>query len=708
MDKIKVEEELEQVVDIKEKIDLLNSYCKQFFKLDKEYAENLLSRASSLSMKADYDKGFAIATINRAVSELQKGNYEEVLIRLDEAEVLLNKVNSDDSAAFGRVYNLRGVVYSISRDYLKAAENLKKSLACCEESADLQAIGDIYNNLSLIYEEIDRVDLSIEYLKKAVDYNNQCNNSKGILINLCNLAHLLQKTERYSEALDYLDEACEIYRKGEIVERYPSLHMLYGKCYQGLGDSKKALDEYLKGLSAAEKSKDPFEQANVILQISRYYLDTEQYDILTKYLKSASTIIEQYNIELFNRELYELYWKLYERRGRYKKAFYYLQKLFQCDKKKYNLEIERNIKNIESESLKKSNKTISLISKIGREITATLDLKKLLLMIYQNINSLMDVSIFGIASYKKQAEKIFFDMFVEQGEVLPFMSTEIDSPQSLIALAIRDGKEIVLNDLDREVGDYLPGGPLMGKVISEEFKKNRPQSLIIIPFYSEGEVTGAITVQSYRKSAYSLYNVDALKALSSYVSIALTNARKAEMIKEQNKALKKMAVTDALTGIYNRREFEKKLKIIWDISSSEETKFSILMLDIDHFKEVNDNYGHLAGDYCLKVLSGIFHDNLPGDSSFLARYGGEEFIILLTAGKEEALTIAEAIRRDVAAALIEYEESSFMVTVSIGVTTVSISQKEYSCGPEKCIAQADNALYQAKEAGRDRVRFAEI
>lgn len=708
MDKNIVEEEIKQVVDLKEKIDILNSYCKTFFKLDKEYADSLLNRASSLAIKTGYDKGLAMATINRAVSEMQKANYEEVLFRLEEAEAILGRLKEKIPAAYVRIYNLRGVVYSIFRDYLRAAESFKRALAYCDESADFQSVGDIYNNLSLIYEDIERLDLAIEYIKKSVDYNKQCNNRKGLLISLCNLAHLLLKGDRYAEALDYLHEANALSEKGDFAEQYPNLYMLFGKSYQGLGEAERALEEYLRGLKAAELSKEPFEQANSIIQIARYYLEIENYDLIDKYLKRASKIVEQHNIELFNREIYEIYWKFYERRGRYKKAFYYLQRLFECDKKRYDLEIERNVKNIESESLKKSNQTISLISNIGREITATLDLKKLLLMIYNSINSLMDISVFGIANYKKNSKKIIFDMFVEQGEILPFMSTAIDSPNSLIALAIREGREIVLNDLDREVADYLDGGPLLGKAINEELKERRPQSLIVIPFSSEGEVIGALTVQSYRKGAYSLYDLDALKVLSSYLANALTNARKAEMIKEQNRALKKMAVTDALTGIYNRREFEKKLKMLWNISNSKETNFSILMLDIDHFKEVNDNYGHLAGDQCLKIVAGIFNDNLPGESSFLARYGGEEFIILLTEGKKRALQIAESIRRDVAGRTIEYEEISFKITLSIGVTTLSVSQKEYSYGPEKCIARADRALYISKEGGRNRVTFAEI
>lgn len=160
-----------------------------------------------------------------------------------------------------------------------------------------------------------------------------------------------------------------------------------------------------------------------------------------------------------------------------------------------------------------------------------------------------------------------------------------------------------------------------------------------------------------------------------------------------------MSITDSLTGLYNRRYFEMISMDEFYRAERYQSKLSCLMIDIDHFKHVNDSYGHEYGDYVLKQISNILTQIRRTDK--VCRWGGEEFIILLpnTSGTE-AKICAEHLRQKVENKVFGYENSGFKVTISIGVSSLH----EGPVGkPEELIRYADRALYRAKENGRNCV-----
>lgn len=161
------------------------------------------------------------------------------------------------------------------------------------------------------------------------------------------------------------------------------------------------------------------------------------------------------------------------------------------------------------------------------------------------------------------------------------------------------------------------------------------------------------------------------------------------------------ATTDALTGLRSKRHMKDELGREFSRARRYNRTFSLLMLDIDHFKAVNDDYGHQVGDIALRGVAGIVLSCLPTDS-LAARYGGEEFVVLLLETKlEDAVAIAERIRRAVAELTVTYREVSLQVTVSIGCA-------EYSHDDEselRLFERADQRMYAAKAAGRNAVAF---
>ncbi len=164
------------------------------------------------------------------------------------------------------------------------------------------------------------------------------------------------------------------------------------------------------------------------------------------------------------------------------------------------------------------------------------------------------------------------------------------------------------------------------------------------------------------------------------------------------------AMQDPLTGLYNRRHFEERLGSELAAAQRHGRPVSLLMVDVDHFKSINDRYGHLAGDEALKMVSFVLRGAVRKED-VLARYGGEEFVVIAReTGLDGAQSLGERIRRAVEKSRCAYQGHALGVTVSIGVT-VSVGLSEFVSGrtERELLEAADRALYLAKQAGRNRV-----
>jgi len=165
------------------------------------------------------------------------------------------------------------------------------------------------------------------------------------------------------------------------------------------------------------------------------------------------------------------------------------------------------------------------------------------------------------------------------------------------------------------------------------------------------------------------------------------------------KTVQELSITDSLTQVYSRRYFLEKLDEEISRSRKFNLSFSFLMVDIDHFKEFNDSYGHLVGDAILREVTRVIKDSIR-QVDFIGRYGGEEISVILTeTDKKEALFVAERIRKAIESKQISAYDESLKVTISIGISVFPFDAK----GNLELIDRADLALYQAKHSGRNRV-----
>ncbi len=218
---------------------------------------------------------------------------------------------------------------------------------------------------------------------------------------------------------------------------------------------------------------------------------------------------------------------------------------------------------------------------------------------------------------------------------------------------------------------------------AEEILRDRPGDNPNLPVEFENLLTG------YKK----IY-----KQLRRLIKI---NDKQARKLNEANELLTQLSTVDGLTGINNRRYFDERLEMEWRRACRHRSPVSLLLVDIDFFKKVNDTYGHQAGDECLKAIAQSMKSFFRRSTDLVARYGGEEFTVLLPdITKASACSLADSLRGKMEALEICCEGLRIRTTISIGVST---HIPEFPEGWERILSEADGALYRAKQNGRNRV-----
>jgi len=227
---------------------------------------------------------------------------------------------------------------------------------------------------------------------------------------------------------------------------------------------------------------------------------------------------------------------------------------------------------------------------------------------------------------------------------------------------------------------------------------SRPvRSLISAPLASADSFLGLLRLDNQRPGAYTQEDLRFLSVICGIGAVALENSMLFQRTKE-------FAIHDGLTGLYTKGYLIERLRE--EIRRSVRRKnsyFSLLMVDIDHFKQYNDNFGHIAGDIVLKNLSRLLTDSLGEFSPVISRFGGEEFCVILPdTDKKKGARLAEELRSVVAASRISLRQQQEKMTVSIGVSAFP-TDAGYE---DELIIKADKAMYAAKNGGRNRVVIA--
>ncbi len=329
----------------------------------------------------------------------------------------------------------------------------------------------------------------------------------------------------------------------------------------------------------------------------------------------------------------------------------------------------------------------AVLHRVSQEVVAaSLDPEGIYTAIHRAASKLMTTEAFVIALLDENENKIDGVYLIDREGRTPSMSLPAD--RGLSGQVISTGASIYIDDLFRELeeGDTIAtgsvrfGGP-------EEVR-----SILAVPMRLGNKVTGMLSAQSYTVDDYTSEDQHLLEMLASYAAIALENSR---LFKE----VQRLAITDSLTEIYNRRYFFEQGQREFNRAVRFNRSLSAILVDIDHFKNVNDQYGHAAGDVVLRTVARRIQQAVR-EIDLVGRYGGEEFTVLLPeTDLETARVVAERLHADMKQPFTIPGGRALYLTVSIGVAEMSPSTPNLAT----LIHEADLAMYTSKRAGRDRV-----
>jgi diguanylate cyclase (GGDEF)-like protein len=325
---------------------------------------------------------------------------------------------------------------------------------------------------------------------------------------------------------------------------------------------------------------------------------------------------------------------------------------------------------------------LETINKVSRQIMLSLDTEQTIVLLDATIQETLEADTYFIGLLRD--DHIYLDLFYDEGQY--FNGARVPLPGTLSGWVIKNQKELFLPDLRKEVA-------LDGVDIVVIGKEKTSLCWMGVPLTAPN-VKGVISLGSYQPNAFDSADMELLSSLAQHITLALDNTIRHAQVEEQ-------ARLDSLTSVYNHGYFLKKLAEQAAVASADNTPLSLIMLDIDFFKQYNDTYGHLVGDRILKTLCAAIKHHIK-QSDAVGRWGGEEFIISLPGARGlQAMQVAERIGQTMAALRVEDREQRAIPvpTVSQGIALFPFEADEIY----RLIDLADRRLYVAKARGRNQI-----
>ena len=323
---------------------------------------------------------------------------------------------------------------------------------------------------------------------------------------------------------------------------------------------------------------------------------------------------------------------------------------------------------------------LAILERVGRIVNRNLEMDQLLRSLRQAVADVLELDSFFVAlTLPDDPKHAFLQYLWDDGEEYPQEIIPLD-PNGLTGSVIATGKA-------RLLGEDTTTGTLAGS-------NKAPRGILLVPLIHEGRVLGAMSAQSYRIE-YDPDHLEFLSAIASQASIAIRNAQMYQQTQE-------IALTDYLTGMGNSRRFNLVLQSVLEVAEESGQPLSLLLIDSDSLKSINDRFGHRAGDLHLQRLAQVIRENVR-DIDMAFRYAGDEFVIILAkTAIADAAQIGERIRHQIEVHRFQWSDARLGSTISVGV-----ARHRPGMTADELFQAADHAMYEAKQSGKNRVAWAQ-
>jgi diguanylate cyclase (GGDEF)-like protein len=632
-----------------------------------------------------------------------------------EAEIL-NALGT--SHVYLRFYDLS---FSYYQQALVVAKNLKDEIL----------IAKILNNIGEIYNELGDFDQALEYYQKSLDYFG---NHHLRATQIVNIATVYLKKNDLQKAEVLLIEGAEVAKQNnDLMMKSVSLKYL-SEIARRKGNYADASEYLTRSIAIYRETNEMYHVAEAYLEFFNIHMDKMEYDLAKNDLDESLSIAQEIGSLPLQAKIYPAFVYLYEQKNDFIKALEYSKRKFAVDE-----EIEENARKLnlrglqvqleamtsfqeketyrllndqlerKASELSAAYHSLEFISEIGRQLTSSTDLEFIYQLVYKEIRSLINMNVFNIGIHNLEAQTIDYKFIMEDDQRIIGRSVDLNSTTSFAVWSFKNRKSLLINSRQEDTIEFV-----------SEVRSSYGQpmeAIMFAPLFWEDKTLGVISVQSRTPNVFSTQSLKTLETLASYLSIALININQAMELKEEiNKRMKaqmklhelnieltNLSKQDPMTGLANRRHFDEYLTLIFENARRSGVPISMLMVDVDHFKQINDYYGHLTGDEIVRHFAKIIQSCVNRSTDLVARFGGDEFAIILNdTNLYGAKLIAQKIRQAISdsdVGLIPKRNQS-KVTLSIGIASGYAGQFTSSL---ELVKKADDALYRAKNTGRDKI-----
>ena len=684
----------------------------------------LSTQAVEIAIQNGDQEGTAQAYLNLGWAELMLASFQQSRYYFMKSLSLFQDLQNKDGEM--KALNGLGVMSQDMGLYEEAVDFYLQSLRKSEENDNRERQIAALNNIGELHQALGNLDDARDFFQRARTL------AESMPVQPESMSSILLNSAITEYQKDHLDSAHLTLHQALMVAEAVNNQMDMGKILNYLGliafrkhNSDKAIEFNLRSLAIYEQVDNPQGKAEVLLFLASIYLEIEDFSSVIEYLDEAGKIISSLDIKLLESRSHEINSRLYEKQGDYRKALEYHKKHDRLQTEINTAELSKRLRGLSlrhelqaaqtdmeiykkhNQELQKAYNQIQIISQIGKDITSQLDTEVMIWKLYQNISSLMDIQSLLLGYCDEEKGVIVFDLPIEEGKPLPPIILPMDAEDSLAAWCVQHRKELLLNSRE-EVKEYLKE-----KVQLSQGKIS--QSFMFLPLLVENRVIGIFSVQNFDPGAYSYHHFTIIKALASYIAIALENSiahkeinRLNNLILAEKNGLEQaygkishLANHDSLTQLPNRHLVHQLLENAIKVASHNNERVAVLYLDLDHFKPINDQLGHDAGDKALRIIAKRV-SRVIRSSDTLGRVGGDEFILILEAIKQrssvericqELLTIHQEP--------VVVENQPFTVGLSIGIAMFPEDGKTLNT----LIRKADQAMYSVKKNRKNNFRF---
>lgn len=324
---------------------------------------------------------------------------------------------------------------------------------------------------------------------------------------------------------------------------------------------------------------------------------------------------------------------------------------------------------------------------IGKALTSTLDLPEVLRLIMQKVSELLQPKTWSLLLVDDHSQELYFEIVVSPAAE-QLKSIRLKIGEGIAGWVAKNGEPLLIPDVNKD--------PRFAPKVDEAVSF-KTRSIVCVPLKFKNKVTGVIElINSIGESTFDESDLELLSVVADYAAIGIENARNFTRIQQ-------LVITDELTGLYNAAYLLDFLDYELSRAKRYDTEVSVIFIDLDHFKDVNDTHGHLVGSRLLSEVGHLIHEHIR-KSDMAARYGGDEFVIVLpNTPKPGAYTLAKNLRD-------RLRSTDFLTGSGLNLRiTASLGLASYPTDADTKLALvrlADKAMYAAKDASRDTVRTA--